>query len=520
MALWRPETTIYLCTNTGIDQYNKPYFESNAAMQGWLAGKVKASFTQYSYQRADERQYCRVEYNYNDALTCDIIMWQNTGTGPRWIIANITGVEWVNPNTTTIYFEVDAFCTYCGDINWATSYSLVEREHVTNDWKGANPNWINIGIPEGMGGTPDQVVYDQIKAYAPDTFVVFTPYDSSGQPMFGGAVENNVFNGLTMRTFSNAGAVNSYLQSVAESSEGKLENILGVYSVPGDFLSDLSEAVETIPPWQSGGAIGPDLCRNAKCYSSEFCVAQVEGMNSETVTYKPELITTQGTFNFHIYGRFIGGGGGIIATPDAYDYMGNPGEYGCAITVFPQGAWVGNQYAQYQQTNKVNILATTAKSAGSFILAGAAAATGVGMAAVPGLVASGLSSAASIWDADTKAKKGSAAVNGSVSSDPILAASIGQFGFKFRWYMCNESIMKSVDSFFDRYGYKVMRLKVPERNSRPCWNFVKTSEGHVSGPIPTVYRERIEAMLNAGVTFWNVGARAIGDFSNPSANKS
>ena len=426
MALWRPETTIYLCTNTGIDQYNKPYFESNAAMQGWLAGKVKASFTQYSYQRADERQYCRVEYNYNDALTCDIIMWQNTGTGPRWIIANITGVE------------VDAFCTYCGDINWAASYSLVEREHVTNDWKGANPNWINIGIPEGMGGTPDQVVYDQIKAYAPDTFVVFTPYDSSGQPMFGGAVENNVFNGLTMRTFSSAGAVNSYLQSVAESSEGKLENILGVYSVPGDFLSELSEAVETIPPWQSGGAIGPDLCRNAKCYSSEFCVAQVEGMNCETVTYKPELITTEGTFNFHIYGRFIGGGGGIIATPDAYDYMGNPGEYGCAITVFPQGAWVGNQYAQYQQTNKVNILATTAKSAGSFILAGAAAATGVGMAAVPGLVASGLSSAASIWDADTKAKKGSAAVNGSVSSDPILAAAIGQFGFKFRWYMCNE----------------------------------------------------------------------------------
>lgn len=371
-----------------------------------------------------------------------------------------------------------------------------------------------------MGGTPDQVVYDQIKAYAPDTFVVFTPYDSSGQPMFGGAVENNVFNGLTMRTFSSAGAVNSYLQSVAESSEGKLENILGVYSVPGDFLSELSEAVETIPPWQSGGAIGPDLCRNAKCYSSEFCVAQVEGMNCETVTYKPELITTEGTFNFHIYGRFIGGGGGIIATPDAYDYMGNPGEYGCAITVFPQGAWVGNQYAQYQQTNKVNILATTAKSAGSFILAGAAAATGVGMAAVPGLVASGLSSAASIWDADTKAKKGSAAVNGSVSSDPILAAAIGQFGFKFRWYMCNESIMKSVDSFFDRYGYKVMRLKVPERNSRPCWNFVKTSEGHVSGAIPTVYRERIEAMLNAGVTFWNVGARAIGDFSNPSANKS
>lgn len=79
--------------------------------------------------------------------------------------------------------------------------------------------------------------------------------------------------------------------------------------------------------------------------------------------------------------------------------------------------------------------------------------------------------------------------------------------------------MKSVDAFFDRFGYRVSRLKIPERSSRPFWNYVKTSEGHVSGNIPAMYRTQIENMLNSGVTFWNVGARAIGDFSNPAENK-
>ena len=520
MALWRPETTIYLCAGTGIDDYNKPYFESNGAMQAWLMGKLKASFTQYSYQRSDERQYCKVEYNYNDAMSCDVIMWQNAGTGPRWIIARITGIEWVNPNTTAIYFEVDAFCTYCGDINWATSYSLVEREHVTNDWNGGVPNFKNVGLPESFGGTPDQVTYDQIKAYQPDTYVLFTPYDAAGNPNFNAGTKNGVYDGLTMMRFNSAGEVNQYLQAVAESSKGDINNIIGVFSVPSDFLSELSEAIETIPPWVGGEVGSMDVLNNAKCYTSQFCVAQVEGLNCQTVTYKPELMSgTLSSFNFHIYGRFIGAGGGIIATPDAYDYTGNPGEYGCAILDFPQSAWVGNAFAQYVTANKVNLVGDAIKNTAQATIGIGLLATGVGAAAGAGLLAQAAGGFMGQANQIVQAQKGSATVNGTTGGNPILSAAIAQYGFKFRWYMCNESIMKSVDAFFDRFGYRVSRLKIPERNSRPFWNYVKTSEGHVSGNIPAMYRTQIENMLNSGVTFWNVGARAIGDFSNPAGNK-
>ena len=79
--------------------------------------------------------------------------------------------------------------------------------------------------------------------------------------------------------------------------------------------------------------------------------------------------------------------------------------------------------------------------------------------------------------------------------------------------------MRGVDAFFDRYGYKVMRLKTPNINTRPCWNYVKCSEAHVAGTFPYVYKQQVENMLNAGCTFWNVGARDIGDYSNPVENK-
>ena len=65
MAYFEPQTTIYLCS-TGIDAYNKPYFESNDAMAAWCIGKAKPTFNDYSYQRADERQYCAVKADYYD----------------------------------------------------------------------------------------------------------------------------------------------------------------------------------------------------------------------------------------------------------------------------------------------------------------------------------------------------------------------------------------------------------------------------------------------------------------------
>ena len=81
------------------------------------------------------------------------------------------------------------------------------------------------------------------------------------------------------------------------------------------------------------------------------------------------------------------------------------------------------------------------------------------------------------------------------------------------------SEMRSLDNYFDKYGYRVNLLKVPNVDTRPLWNYVKTTEAHVGGNFPKAYRTAIEGMLNRGVTFWHTGAVEIGDYSNPAGNK-
>lgn len=62
MPILSPTTRIYLCENAGITKDHKAYFSSNSAMISYLQGKVAHSFTNCTYQRADEREYTQLKH--------------------------------------------------------------------------------------------------------------------------------------------------------------------------------------------------------------------------------------------------------------------------------------------------------------------------------------------------------------------------------------------------------------------------------------------------------------------------
>lgn len=64
------------------------------------------------------------------------------------------------------------------------------------------------------------------------------------------------------------------------------------------------------------------------------------------------------------------------------------------------------------------------------------------------------------------------------------------------------------DQFFDRYGYRVNRVKMPQWNSRPKFNYVKTAGANISGEIPENDKEIINNLLDTGLTVWH----AVGDY--------
>ena len=77
-----------------------------------------------------------------------------------------------------------------------------------------------------------------------------------------------------------------------------------------------------------------------------------------------------------------------------------------------------------------------------------------------------------------------------------------------------------IDDFFNCYGYATHRVKVPNRNVRPHWTYVKTIDINVESNAPADATNHICSIYDNGITFW-VNASEVGNYSldnSPSSN--
>ena len=510
-----PNTTVYIFAGTDIDENNKPFITSMQNFRGWLGTFKNYAFNNYSYQRADDRQYIAVDMDYNEAIQCDLLIWNNQEHEPeRWYVANITGVEFKNPNTTWIYFEIDAYCTFGEDIEWDTSISFVEREHVDNDWNGDVPNFVNMGVQEGLNPTLEKTYYMAGDYFTSLQFIVRDPFwiDESGKPKpqyYPGGYATNMFAGLNIHAFDTQKEVSDYLNLVQETSGVDINQVLDIITIPRRVTI---EFLHLNPPWKQV------TYNNAKCFSSEFCIFATQSYLGTQVTWKPELFSDHALQDITFIadpGSFNKGLGGYLLYPNN-GYLGTQGvggkKYAFTIKDWPHGSWTSNYF---QNWASMNMLPEMIKTAGSLGTAGYGLFTGNPYIAVHGAM-SLLQQAGNVSVARNKGSQ----LSGEFSStNPNFAASIDELDVIINALMPIDATMKYIDTYFDRFGYKVMQLKVPNVHTRAYWNYVKTIEGHVDGDIPFFYRKKIEDMLNNGVTFWNIDNGRIGNFSNPAKNK-
>ena len=81
--------------------------------------------------------------------------------------------------------------------------------------------------------------------------------------------------------------------------------------------------------------------------------------------------------------------------------------------------------------------------------------------------------------------------------------SIGNNNFKLYNFVIKEEYARTIDNYFNLYGYKVNRLKLPELYSRRNWNYIKTIGCNFTGDIPQQDLEKIKSIFNNGITFWH-----------------
>ena len=79
----------------------------------------------------------------------------------------------------------------------------------------------------------------------------------------------------------------------------------------------------------------------------------------------------------------------------------------------------------------------------------------------------------------------------------------GQIGFKGQLITVTAENIKMIDDYFSMFGYKINQIKVPQFNSRPYWNYIKTSGVNLIGNVPQNALNIIKQMFDSGSTMWH-----------------
>ncbi len=59
-----------------------------------------------------------------------------------------------------------------------------------------------------------------------------------------------------------------------------------------------------------------------------------------------------------------------------------------------------------------------------------------------------------------------------------------------------------IDDYFDMFGYKVNKVKVPNKAHRSRWWYTKTIDANIDGNLPNNDMDKIKDCYNRGITFW------------------
>lgn len=507
-------------------------------------------FDKVSYQRYP-RPYITLDKTADELFDCNYMMFRNTAYGTKWFYAFITQVEYISNTTSRIYYTIDVMQTYLFDVN--VEQCFVEREHAMTDAIGDNLNPESFELGE--------YVYDA--DYFPNIFLksnyvicilatwkatykdnkwVIEDATTGGV----GGVDSGIYTGLTKNLCKydpdNPKACVQQANAIIEAATkaNKADGIVSItmypkffmnWSITGDLATGLvPDTVDSIPAFT--GTFDGYKPKNNKLYTAPFCGVYVDNLQGNAANYAYEYFTGRKP-TFNIVGAV---NGNLECASIPINYKGLPTNFQESLLMggFPQCAWNVDTFKAWIAQNKYAIAAGVATTTIDTVKQVALAATGVGMAGeVAGMSAAmtGAGSAQTIqavgqyanayqnmqnvsYNAQgdvlnktinlvAQVKTASTQPNharGQQSSSVFCA--MGYQGFHYMPYRIQGQFARIIDDFFSMYGYKTNRLKVPNRNGRKAWNYVKTCGCTLTGSAPADVTAALVQIYDRGITFW------------------
>lgn len=505
-------------------------------------------FNKVSYQRYP-RPYITLDKTADDLFDCNYMMFRNTSYGTKWFYAFITQIEYISNTTSRIYYTIDPMQTYLFDVNVGECW--VEREHAMTDNIGDNlvPESFELG----------EYVYDA--DYLPSIFdkegyvicilatwranktdkgweIIDVSYGGTG------GIDSGIYTGLVKNICEEtdvgraAAKANDIISAATKAN--KADGIVSITMFPKYFLNiSVSSSIavkptdhvfEDIPAFT--GTFDGYKPKNNKLYTAPFCGVYVDNLQGNAANYAYEYFTNRKP-KFNIVGA---ANGNLECSSIPLNYKGLPTNFQESLIMggFPQCAWNVDTFKAWIAQNKYAIAAGVATTAIDTVKQVAMAATGVGMAGeVAGMSAAmtGAGSAQTIQAVGQYANAYQNAQNvayntqGDILNKTInlvaqvktastqpnhsrgqqsssVYCAMGVQGFHYMPYRIQGQFAKIVDDFFSMYGYKTNRLKVPNRNGRKAWNYVKTCGCNLTGSAPADVTASLVQIYDKGITFW------------------
>lgn len=456
------------------------------------------------------RDTIRVQAKYANIYTCNYMIITNTSYENRHYYCFVTSIEYVNEETCEIKYEVDVMQT------WHFSYTqlntFIEREHSVTDNIGDNI------LPE-MIDTGELVYNDSFLNIGELHFLCVIVATLDVDTKVKGDIYDGIFGACKLRAFNrdDVDGINEYLNTFAQ----KTDNVISMYMCPTVAIQPPSG---TIP---SGGM---DVQRFTTPYSVEYQHKSITA-NDTLDGYKPKnkklytypynmlsVVSPRSELQLRYeYFKNLAPSFRVRCTVTQpvqamvrpTNYKGTSEYYNETLTLsnFPLCSWGVDSYqAWIAQTAQPEIISSLYSAGASLLSAGL---TG-GLTAISGLQST-LSDVTSLISSSYRASIASDSMKGTFDNGSVTSAS-GKNQFYIARKSCNAQYAKMIDDFFTKYGYAKNGIGVPNRHSRPHWNYVKTVGYQAKGQVPTIYMDKICQIYDNGITFWKNGDE-VGDYT-------
>ena len=542
-----PNGTIILCRQVPLDrQHNNTVDFADAATQA-AAIRVyeKTEFDDYSYI-GDGR--VMVGANRDDIIMCNYMMYRNSGFSNKWFYAFITEINYVNPDTAEVVFEIDNMQTYMFDYQLQRCY--VEREHSVTD--NAGDNLVTEGLEIG------EYVQDNLTAFTNlnKPAIIITTKGIYNYNANTNQWENNAatatalykplgeYSGLHVNVFMDyvyngnttpmLDMARFFLQEVERL--GQSDNIVSITLIPAAFVNVDSvrangsgEVRQLLVGTSVTDQVPVEIAKDNVGFSWKGNSYTPVNKKLETYPYKMLYMTTLDGqakeyrwefFNSTPYVYFwwrgtCGNEAALIAAPNNYKQSGTNYDEKITLTNFANISCASDAWQAYlaQNANKNDLTNLTS----GLTIAGGVATAIAGLATMnPTVAAGGLAAAyggiQSIAKLNAQIQDIKAQPDNAHGSQSVPAlATLGLKNIYYTYKRITPEYAEIIDNYFTMFGYACHKVKVPNTNSRPNWNYVKTVDCNLvatssvdnSTGLDAAAMEDIKSVYNKGVTIWH-----------------